>query len=160
MSNPYQTPDPYAGGGYGQPQQPGYGQQPQQQPGYGAPQQPGYGQQAGYGQQPPAYQQPGYGYPQQAPPPVPVPPQPYGATPPPNSAATAAVALGFVAILTTCFYGGFLGLVGIGVGIAGLNKSNTTGQGRNAAIGGIVLNTLAVLISAALVVYILVAAKA
>ncbi|MFD0528619.1 hypothetical protein ACFQ1I_19065 [Kitasatospora arboriphila] len=61
--------------------------------------------------------------------------------------------LGFVAILTSCFYGGFLGLIGLGVGIAGLNKSNQTGVGRNAAIGGIVLNVLAVLISIAIVVF-------
>ncbi|WP_431679013.1 hypothetical protein [Kitasatospora sp. KL5] len=127
MSNPYQ-PDPY--GGYGQPQQP-YGT-----PGYGAPQY----------QQP---QQPGYGYPQQ--------PQPYAAPGPvvvqANSAATASVVLGFIGILTSCFYGGFLGLVGLGVGISGLNKSNQTGVGRNAAIGGIVLNVLAVLISIAIVVF-------
>ncbi|MEU2627278.1 hypothetical protein [Kitasatospora sp. NPDC007106] len=127
MSNPYQ-PDPY--GGYGQPQQQPYGT-----PGYGAPQY----------QQP----QPGYGYPQQ--------PQPYAPAGPvvvqANSPATASVVLGFVAILTSCFYGGFLGLIGLGVGIAGLNKSNQTGVGRNAAIGGIVLNVLAVLISIAIVVF-------
>ncbi|MFD9125325.1 hypothetical protein [Kitasatospora sp. NPDC059571] len=119
MSNPYQ-PDPY--GGYGQQQQPHYGQ-PQYQ------------------------QQPGYGYPQQ--------PQPYAPAPAPlpNSAATASVVLGFVGILTSCFYGGFLGLIGLGVGIAGLNKSNQTGVGRNAAIGGIALNVLAVLISIAIVVF-------
>jgi LemA protein len=48
--------------GYAQPQQPGYGQQPAPQPGYGAPQ-PGYGQQPppGYPQQPQQPQQPGYG---------------------------------------------------------------------------------------------------
>jgi hypothetical protein len=85
-NGPQDTPDQTPGvqpGQYGQPQQPGYGQQPpqapgygQQQPGsypgqpgqYGQPQQPGYGQQPpqapGYGQQPP--QQPGYG--QQQPP--------------------------------------------------------------------------------------------
>ncbi|MQS09770.1 RDD family protein [Streptomyces alkaliphilus] len=42
-------------------QQPGYGQQPPQQPGYGYPQQPPQ-QQPGYGH---PQQQPGYGYPQQ-----------------------------------------------------------------------------------------------
>jgi hypothetical protein len=63
------------------------------------------------------------------------------------------VVLGFVGILTVCFYGGFLGLIGLGVGIAGLNKSNQTGVGRNAAIGGIVLNVLSVLISMAVVVF-------
>ncbi len=66
--------------GYGQPQQPGYPQQPQQ-PGYGQPQQPGYPQQpqqpgygqpqqTGYAQQP---QQPGYAQPQ-APAAAPTPP--------------------------------------------------------------------------------------
>lgn len=126
MSNPYQ-PDPY--GGYGQQPPPQYGapQYPQQQPGYGYPQQP----------QP----QP-HAYPMQAP-----------VAAPPNSAATASVVLGFVGVLTVCFYGGFLGLIGLGVGIAGLNKSNQTGVGRNAAIGGIVLNVLAVLISIAVVVF-------
>ncbi|PBC79411.1 hypothetical protein BX265_4213 [Streptomyces sp. TLI_235] len=132
MSNPYQ-PDPY--GGYGQPQQPPYGT-----PGYGAPQ---------YQQPQP---QPGYGYPQQ-----PLPHQQYAQAGPvviqANSAATASVVLGFIGILTSCFYGGFLGLIGLGVGIAGLNKSNQTGVGRNAAIGGIVLNVLAVLISIAIVVF-------
>ncbi len=130
MSNPYQTPPPDPYGGYGQPQQP-----PPQQP-YGAPQ---YPQQPGYG----------YGYPQQqvyAPQPVPT----------PNSYATASVVLGFVGVLFSCFYGGFIGLVGLGIGIAGLNRSSTTGLGRSASIGGIALNTLAVLISIAMVVYLVV----
>ncbi|WP_052681722.1 hypothetical protein [Saccharothrix sp. ST-888] len=136
MSNPYQTPPPDPYGGYGPPQP--------QQP-YGAPQ---------YQQQP----QPGYGYPQQ---PQPQPLQ-FGAPPvaaQPNTMATASIALGFVAVLASCVYGGFLGLIGLGVGIAGLNRSNTTGVGRTPAIGGIVLNTLAVLISVALVVFYLVISK-
>lgn len=62
-----QFPDPSQPSG----EQPGYGQQPPQQPGYGAPQQPGYGQQppqqpGGIPQAPPAYGQygaPGYGGP-------------------------------------------------------------------------------------------------
>lgn len=132
MSNPYQ-PDPYGG----------YGQQPPQQP-YGTPQ---YGAPQ-YQQQPPQ-QQPGYGYPQQQ--------QPYAPAAPvvaqTNSLATASVVLGFVGVLTFCFFGGFLGLVGLGVGIAGLNKSNQTGIGRNAAIGGIVLNVLAVLITIGYLVF-------
>lgn len=129
MSNPYQTPPPDPYGGYGQqpaPQQP-YGTAPYQQ------QQPGYG----------------YGYPQQqayAPQPVPQ----------PNSYATASVVLGFIGVLFSCFYGGFIGLIGLGIGIAGLNRSSNTGIGRSASIGGIVLNTLAVLISIAMVVYLVV----
>ncbi|MFF3598845.1 hypothetical protein [Kitasatospora indigofera] len=137
MSNPYQTPPPDPHGGYGQQQQP-----------YGAPQY----------QQPQAYQQPGYGYPQQQAYPPPqqqvYPPQPVA---PPNSFATATVVLGFVAILFSCVYGGFIGLIGLGVGIAGLNRSASTGIGRNMSIGGIALNTLAVLISVALVVLIVLA---
>jgi len=129
VSNPYQTPPSDPYGGYGQPQQ--------QQP-YGAPQ----------------YQQPGYGYPQQ-PQPQFVPSQ----VAEPNSYATASVVLGFIAVLLSCFYGGFIGLIGLGIGIAGLNRSSTTGLGRNASIGGIALNTLAVLISIGLVVLVLVAAK-
>jgi hypothetical protein len=62
--NPYGQDPQQGGGGYGQPQQPGYPQQPPQQGGYGQPQ-PGYGQQqpqqGGYGQ---PQGQPGYGYPQ------------------------------------------------------------------------------------------------
>ncbi|WP_354640959.1 hypothetical protein [Kitasatospora camelliae] len=141
MSNPYQSPDPY--GGYGQ------------QPPYGAPQ---------YPQQPqPGYQQPvsGYGYPQQ-PQPVYQQPQPQAFVPSggqQNSYATASAVLGFVAILLTCFYGGFLGLIGIGIGIAGVNRAGRTGVGKTAAIGGVVLNTLAVLISIALVVYYFVLTK-
>ncbi|GJF29598.1 hypothetical protein KNE206_22980 [Kitasatospora sp. NE20-6] len=134
MSNPYQ-PDPYGG----------YGQQPQQPygtPQYGAPQYQ-------HPQQPQPQPQPGYGYPQQ--------PQPYVPPGPvviqANSAATASVVLGFIGILTSCFYGGFLGLVGLGIGIAGLNRSNRTGVGRNAAVGGIVLNVLAVLTSIGFLVF-------
>ncbi|MFF1870771.1 hypothetical protein [Streptomyces sp. CB03911] len=132
MSNPYQTPPPDPYGGYGQPQQP-----------YGAPQ---YQQP----QQPQAYQQSGYGYPQQQA----YAPQPVAQQ---NSYATATVVLGFVAVLFSCFYGGFIGLIGLGVGIAGLNRSASTGIGRNMSIGGIALNTLAVLISIAMIVFIVIA---
>ncbi|MEV4561561.1 DUF4190 domain-containing protein [Kitasatospora sp. NPDC049285] len=139
MSNPYQTPDPYGGaGGYGQPQQ--------QPPGYGYPQQQPPVQDYGYQTQPYPAPQPGYGYPQQ---PVPAAPQQ-------NTLATAAAAIGLISVLTSCFYGGLLGLVGIGVGIAALNKATQTGQGRGVAIGGIVISTLGVLISIALLVFIFV----
>ncbi|MDH6578125.1 hypothetical protein [Kitasatospora sp. MAP5-34] len=96
-----------------------------------APQQP-YPPQPGQGY--------GYGHPQ----------QPHPA--PPNSYATASVVLGFLAVLFSCVYGGFLGLIGLGVGIAGLNRSAATGVGRNASIGGVALNTLALLITIAMVV--------
>jgi hypothetical protein len=141
VSNPYQQPDPY--GGYGSPQQPGYGTPPPAS--YGAPQQ-------GYGYAP--QDQPGYGYPPQDQPPyaqqpafVPGPPAPQ-----PNQLATASVALGFVSILLVCAYGGVLGLVGLGLGIAGIKRAGRTGVGRNLAIGGLVLNTLAVLITLAVVI--------
>ncbi|MFJ5921983.1 DUF4190 domain-containing protein [Kitasatospora sp. NPDC092948] len=136
MSNPYQQPDPYNGAGQ-QPQQPGYGY-PQQQP-----QQPGYGY-------PQAPQQPqGYGYPQA---PQPYPPM-YQQVPPKNSMATASVVIGVVSILTVCFWGWPLALLGAGLGIAALGKSSRLGgQGRGVAIGGIVLNALALLIGVAVIV--------
>ncbi|MGW4382032.1 hypothetical protein [Kitasatospora sp. NPDC004531] len=131
MSNPYQ-PDPY--GGYGQaggPPGP-----PPQQPSYGYPQAP----------QPP--QQPHYGYPQPQ-------PQHFSHPYPPgvpmaanNALATASVVVGFVAILLSCWVVGLAGLVGLGLGVGGLNKAaQLGGTGRTAAIGGIALNSLAVLIS-------------
>ncbi|WP_055591171.1 DUF4190 domain-containing protein [Peterkaempfera griseoplana] len=138
MSNPYQTPppDPY-GSPYG-----GQGGQP-----YGSA--PGYGTHPGYGQ-------PGYGYP------VAPQPLPYGAAPVPtgeqNSLAMASVALGFVSILI-CFYGGLLGPVALGLGIAGVNKSRTTGTGRSTAIGGIVLGALSILISIAALIFFVVLNK-
>ncbi|MGW6914968.1 hypothetical protein ACWGB8_14320 [Kitasatospora sp. NPDC054939] len=135
MSNPYQTPPgPYGGPG-AQPHAP-----------YGAPQYPQQPQ--GYPQQP--YQQPQAPVVHQQPVHYPV-----AARPADNQYAMAAVVLGFVAVVTTCFYGGFLGLVGIGISIAGLNRSNATGTGRGMSIGALVLNVLAVLISAALVVLVL-----
>ncbi|MGW4897008.1 hypothetical protein ACWEQL_32825 [Kitasatospora sp. NPDC004240] len=140
MSNPYQTPPPGPYGGPGQqPHAAPYGapqyQQPVPQPVHPQPVHPQQGYPAGYAYQPPVYQ---------APVPVPV--------VEPNQYATAAVVLGFVAVLTTCFYGGLLGLIGLGVAIAGLNRSNTTGVGRGMSIGAIVLNVLAVLITIAVIV--------
>lgn len=125
MSNPYQTPPP-------QPPYGGYGQAPQQP--YGAPQTP-----------PPAYPQPGYGYPQ---------PQPYAPQPvaEQNGMATASLVLGFLGIVV-CFYGGLLAPIGLGLGIAGLNKSQSTGVGRTQAIGGIALSTLGILIGIAGIVF-------
>ncbi|WP_051811624.1 DUF4190 domain-containing protein [Kitasatospora sp. MBT63] len=135
MSNPYQSPDPY--GGYGPPQQQPYGTpppSPYQQP------------------VPPPVQQPAYGYPQQ---PYPPQPQPYFPPQPaaePNSMATAAMALGFAGIVI-CFYGAMLGPIGLGLGIAGLNRAQKTGVGRTQAIGGIALSTLAILIGIAGLVF-------
>ncbi|MFI9784809.1 hypothetical protein ACIHEI_15075 [Kitasatospora sp. NPDC051984] len=134
MSNPYQ-PDPY--GGYGQAGGPP-GPPPQQQP-YGYPQAP----------QPP--QQPGYGYPQQPHPSHPYPPNvPMAVS---NNHATTSVVLGFIAILLSCVYGGVVGLVGVGLGVSGLNQSaQLGGTGRTAAIGGIVLGALSVLLTIGFIV--------
>jgi len=152
VSNPYQTPDPYGtGGGYGAPQPSGYGTP-----------QPQYPQQQYPQQQAPGYQQPGYGYPQQ-PQPQPYQPQPGYPQQPgqpypqqpvaePNSVAKASLALGFASIVI-CFYGALLGPIGLGLGIAGLNRAQKTGEGRSQAIGGIVLSTLGVLIGIAGVVF-------
>ncbi|MFJ6214450.1 hypothetical protein ACIQGZ_14110 [Streptomyces sp. NPDC092296] len=160
MSNPYQTPppDPYggqAGQPYGAPpasgQQPGYGQQP---PGYGG--QPPYAPQPPYGQQPP----PGYGVPYGRQPGYggPVPYGPGVTTGEPNSLATASVALGFISVVV-CFYGAVLAPVGLGLGIAGVNRARVTGTGRSTAIGGIVLSTLAILIGIAALVFFVVLDK-
>ncbi|WP_073808054.1 hypothetical protein [Kitasatospora sp. CB01950] len=136
MSNPYQ-PDPY--GGYGQ-----AGGQPGPPP----------PQPYGYPQAPPAQPQPpyGYGYPQQ--PPHTSHPYPPGVPMAVNnSLATASVVVGFLAILLSCWFVGLAGVVGVGLGVSGLKRSaQLGGTGRTAAIGGIALNSLALLISIAIVV--------
>ena len=136
MSDPYQQQDPYANNPYGQqpppsapPQGYGYPQQDpyaQQQPGYGYPQQDPYGQQPGYG---------GYG--------------PTGQS---NGLATAAMVVGIVSIVGVCFFGWLTGIVSIGLGIGGLNKSKITGTGRGQAIAGIVCGGVGLLIGAILVI--------
>ncbi len=143
MSNPYQPPqgpyDPYGQPqGQGQPQQPQPYGYPQQQPGYGPP--PTYGQQPGYGAGP-AYPQP-----------MPTQPMPYPmpVVAPTNNLAMPSVVLGFVGIFGLCFAPALLlGPVGLGLGIAALNRSRSTGAGRNQAIGGIVVSSLSILIAVA-----------
>lgn len=66
--------------------------------------------------------------------------------------ARASLALGFIGIVV-CFYGAVLGPIGLGLGIAGLNRSQSTGVGRNQAIGGIALSTLGILIGIAGLVF-------
>ena len=149
-SNPYQPQDPYGQSPYGDQQQPPqapqpgygypqqtpppaapYGQDPyaqQQQPPYGYPQQQGYG----------GYQQPGYGG--------------YGPTGENNGIAIASMVVGIVSMVGICFFGGFLGIVAIGLGIPALNKSKTTGTGRNQAIAGIVLGALSLLLAIVFVI--------
>ena len=138
MSDPYQPQDPYANNpygpqppppptpplGYGYPQQDPYAQQPQQ--GYGYPQQPGYDQQLGYG---------GYG----------------GPTGQNNGLATASMVVGIVSLVGVCFFGWITGIVAVGLGIAGVNKSKITGTGRGQSIAGIVTGGLGLLIGIVLV---------
>jgi hypothetical protein len=159
VSNPYQPQDPYGQQPYGQqpygpptpPPQPtpppGYGQQP---PVYGYPQpQP---QPDPYAQQPPGY---GYAYPQPQQQPQPPVGYGYGPTGEPNTLANAATAIGVLSIVTVCFYGGFLGVLGVVLGLLALNKSATTGTGRNQAIGSIIVSTLGILIGILVLVLVL-----
>ncbi len=136
MSDPYQPQDPYANNpygpqptppptpppGYGYPQQDPYAQQQPQ--GYGYPPQPGYPQQPGYG---------GYGY--------------GGPTGQNNGIAVASLVVGIISIVGSCFFGGLIGIVAVGLGIAGLNKSRTTGTGRGQSIAGIATGAVGLLIS-------------
>lgn len=140
MSNPYQPQDPYSKNPYGeQPAQtppPGYGY-PQQPP---APQDP-Y-QQDPYGQQPPPYGYPQPGYPVQQ--------QPgyggYGGfTGENNGLAVGALVVGIVSLVGVCFLGWIIGVVAIGLGIGGLNRSKITGTGRGQSIAGIATGGAAVL---------------
>lgn len=133
MSNPYHRPNPYNG----PPQNP-YAEGPQ---GYGYPQ--------GQGQPPLA----GYGCPRT---PVPYPARPpHGAGPTgaQNNLAMVSVILGFISVVGSFMcYLGVIGAVGIGFGVAALKKARETGTGRNAAVGGIVLSVLGLLVTTTLVV--------
>ncbi|WP_189130481.1 DUF4190 domain-containing protein [Wenjunlia tyrosinilytica] len=140
MSSPYHTPDPYDGrqNPYAN-GQPGYGY-PQQPPQYGHPQ-------SGYGPGP------GYGYPGG-------PGGPHPTAGEPNQLALASVVLGFISIVGALFcYGGVLGPVSIGLGVAGLARSKRTGTGRNQSIGGIALGALGTAILASFIVLIVVYKK-
>ncbi len=106
-------------------------------------------------QYPPPAHGPAYGYPQ-----APQPPHgglPHGPQPPagePNQLATASVYCGFGSIVGILFcYGGLLGFVGIGLGIAALNRAKRTGTGRGQALGGIALSVIGVMILVAFVVF-------
>jgi hypothetical protein len=150
VSNPYQPQDPYQKDPYGEqpPQTPppgayGYPQQPPPPPPPGSYPQDPYAQQppppGGYGypppppQQPGGYQQPGYGgY--------------NGLTGESNGIATAAMVVGIVSLVTLCFFGWFLGIASIGLGVGGLGRSKTTGTGRGQAIAGIVTGGVAILL--------------
>jgi hypothetical protein len=115
---------------------------------------------------PPPYQQPPYqqplGYPQQPSPPVPYPqqpypqqpyqqfppvypPDPYGSYPQPATRNGLAIASLVCSVLGLCC--GIGSLVGIGLGIAGLNQAQQLGTGRRLSIAGIVVGGLGVLVA-------------
>jgi hypothetical protein len=76
-----------------------------------------------------------------------------GPTGEPNNLAMVAVVLGFISTVGSFLcYSGFIAPVGIGFGVAALKKSQTTGTGRNAAIGGIVMSTLGLLVTVVLII--------
>ncbi|AMU21495.1 DUF4190 domain-containing protein [Mycobacteroides abscessus] len=112
---------------------------------------------------PPPYQ-PAGGYP----PPFPY-PYPYGApgvpVPPPapkNGLGLSALVIGIVSVLLSCtvFGGLFGGLVAVVLGIAGLLRvKRAVADNRGVAIAGIALGSLAVLLSAAILVFTLVFMK-
>lgn len=69
-----------------------------------------------------------------------------------NGLAIAALVCGLLAVSLVIFLvGGFLGVVAVILGIAGLARVRTTGSGRGMAITGIVAGGLAVLLTAGLV---------
>ncbi len=74
--------------------------------------------------------------------------------PSPNSLATASLTIGIISVLTPCML--VLGLVAIGLGIAGLVRAENLGTarpGRNMAIAGIVLGVISLLWSVAWMSY-------
>jgi hypothetical protein len=137
------APPPHEQPPYGQPPQygqPAYGQQPPYgQPAYG---QPGYGQPA-YGQ-PPYGQGYGYGYPQRS-----------------NGKATAALWTGLAAIaLSFCCGLGLVGVVPIVLGVkarAEIRASGGVQEGDGMALTGIITGAVAVLLSLAVIVVLVVA---
>ncbi|WP_286151394.1 DUF4190 domain-containing protein, partial [Mycobacterium sp. 96-892] len=108
------------------------------------------------------YQPPG-GYP------PPAYPYPYGApgmpVPPPapkNGFGVGALVVGIIAILLSCtVFGGFIGgLVAVGLGIVGVRRvRRAEADNRGVAISGIVLGSLAILLSTLVVVFTLVFMK-
>lgn len=162
-----QPPTPPEQPGYGQPTygQPGYGQQQEppgygQQPAYGQPgQQPTYGQQPAYGQgygaapQYPSAPQPGYGYPGQAPYAA------YGQAPPKNNLGVWALILGIASFVLSC---GFL--TGIPAVIIGRQGQQAADQGladnRSLSTAGVVLGWIAIGLSVAGIVIVIIVAAA
>jgi hypothetical protein len=165
---PYETPypqDPYGQPGQG-PQgygEPGYGQPGQGPQGYG---EPGYGQPGYPGYPPPPYGHPGYpstGY-----------GDPYGQPPygqygypgagfprPRNGKAIAALWTGIGAlVLTLCCGAGVLGLLPIVLGVKARSEIRASGgrqDGDGMALAGIITGAVAVVLSLAVIVVILVA---
>jgi hypothetical protein len=127
-TNPFEkqpSPPPAAPSGYGYPPQDPYAQQPQEQ-------QPGYPPQPGYG---------GYNY--------------GGPVQQSNGIAIASMVVGIVSVVGSCFFGGFIGIVAIGLGIGGLKRSKNIGTGRGQAIAGIATGAAGLLISVVLLIVLL-----
>lgn len=59
-----------------------------------------------------------------------------------NGLGIASMVLGIIALLFSCCYGGFLGLIGLPLGIAGATKPN-----KGTAIAGIITSSFAILFS-------------
>lgn len=59
-----------------------------------------------------------------------------------NGLGIASMVLGIIALLLSCCYGGFLGLIGLPLGIAGVTKPN-----KGTAIAGIITSSFAILFS-------------
>jgi hypothetical protein len=139
VSSPYHTPDPY---GQRNPYANG-----QQYPTPGSPR-----PQAGFGTPPPDFGVPPPGWTQQPGhvlPSAPGVPQPGEQ----NQLALASVVLGFISIVGSLFcYGGILGPVSIGLGIAGVNRARSTGVGRSQSFGGIALGALGTAIGTAFII--------
>ncbi len=119
------APDPYGAAA------PTYGQQPaRDQQGHG--QQPGYGGEPGYGAAAP-YGDPGYGT----------------GSAPRNGVGLAALIVGIVTLVLSLIpFEGYLGVVAIILGVVGLSRvRRRTATNRGAAITGIVLGALAVVVA-------------
>ncbi len=142
------------------PNNPGYGAPGPAAPGYGA---PGYGA--------PGYGAPGYGYGYGGPGQFAAPSGPYGApgpalppgawpqSPPTEGMAIASLVLGIVALAgTLCCYFGWLGAIGLPLGIVARKRiaaSNGTKSGAGMALAGIICSAIALalfLLFAALIV--------
>lgn len=60
-----------------------------------------------------------------------------------NGLAVASIVLGIIALLSSCCYGGFLGFIGLILGIVAISK----GQKKGMAVAGIITSVIALLIT-------------